>query len=100
LVLINNTTIAFDGENECTASDHLELVKVASAQLQALSLQCQLSGRMADVHRPSPISDRILLGTQGPDCILTPRLHTPWGGFLKNPLVRWTLFGKSVQQTL
>ncbi|PLW41845.1 hypothetical protein PCASD_05525 [Puccinia coronata f. sp. avenae] len=25
---------------------------------------------------------------------------TPWGGFLKNPLVRWTLFGKSVQQTL
>ncbi|PLW08751.1 hypothetical protein PCANC_21867 [Puccinia coronata f. sp. avenae] len=28
------------------------------------------------------------------------RESTPWGGFLKNPLVRWTLFGKSVQQTL
>ncbi|PLW22679.1 hypothetical protein PCASD_12836 [Puccinia coronata f. sp. avenae] len=27
-------------------------------------------------------------------------LATPSGGFLKNPLVRWTLFGKSVQQTL
>jgi hypothetical protein len=27
-------------------------------------------------------------------------IYTPWGGFLKNQLVRWTLFGKSVQQTL
>jgi hypothetical protein len=57
LVLINNTTIAFNGENECTTSDHLELVKVASARLQALSLQCQLSGQKTDVHRPSPTSN-------------------------------------------